>query len=597
MAEDNGKQTEEEKSVESDEEIDKFDLSFMTDALDTEGMSDEEKMKVGRVDGFDDEPVIDENHPEFWKGQSIAETIELAKERDRLVLEGKIRPFEGALSDEEREAKRVENEAQFKADKEAGLTPEERETRRLEAEDRLSDEDKEKLRLEQVEKDKKAEKDKEKKAAEFKYIDPAEEVDADEATKKAAAADAEKEKQRLAEEAKAREDPFIKTDEDKAFVDGLHEDDAELLEMARFAEGFNKDKYKGRFAQTLRFLKDKGAMEKKHSEENPDEPAEDSQVLQDWISKNEPKMGRAEGRKLNKEMFISETLERGRAQTDDALANATEEIERLKSQPVAQQAVADYYKEASTVIPQDIREVYQKALEEGKDNVGAAAAIEETFGQEAQIAARAWETAKALGSEFINMTKGVTGVDLLNPVHAEINLRITRFGKEIAARSEDPEKAKTLILDDGRTFVVRSKFIKMEKAERVKHWSLSDTQILKLFVQQETRRASEQIDKIRTAKYEHEITFAKTHGVDVSKIAKPKLSTDKAVTKKVAKKVAAKAKAPKPSSNTTDDDDVSPKVAPGRESGDHAENRNETASTGLGEYMLPGMTHDTTPKE
>lgn len=595
MAEDTGKKTGKENATPDDDaEIDKVDLSFMTEALNTEDMSHEEKIRVGRVDGFEDEEVIDENHADFWKGDSIAETIELTKERDRLVAEGKLTPYQNSeLSDEDKETKRLEAEAETKRLAEEGKTPEEIETARLAAEDLLSDEDKEKLRVKR-EAEAEADAAKAKKPTEFKYIDPIEEGADDEAAKKAREEAADKEKQRLADEAKAKEDPFLKTDEDKAFVEGLNEDDAETLDMARFAEGF-KDKYKGRFNDTLKFLKEKASKEKKHAEENPDELPDDNQALQDWIGKNEPKLGRAEARKINKEMFIAEALERGKAQSEAALAGATEEIHRLKSQPKVDQEYATYHAEAQTVVPQDMRDVYDKAKAEGKTDQEAGVILGEVFGADTQITARAFENAQVLGSEFIRMVNGVIDYDPKNGTHAEINKRITDYGKQIAARAADPEKAKTLTLEDGRVFVERNKFLQMDKTEKAKHWSLSNKQILKLFVSQETRTANELLDASRTKKYDAEVLFAKKHNVDASKISKPRLSTDKPATKKAAAKKVAKHKAPTPPK--PGEEEVSPKSTVSRQSGDHNITHQSENATAIGAYMQPGMTHDTTPKD
>lgn len=180
------------------------------------------------------------------------------------------------------------------------------------------------------------------------------------------------------EEPPKKEEPKPQVDEFESTLDDLEKEE---LELRRFAERTNPDKYKDSSKQYVDSLKRLNAYIEKARKENPERTFdENDDEFKDYVKENIPNFSMAERRSLERKMIAEEARE----QAKKDLQVEQEEIKRkqrvLEVRPEIERGISQFSDAVNTVMAQPLAEgatsVIQPIIERAKE-VGWKKALDE----------------------------------------------------------------------------------------------------------------------------------------------------------------------------------------------------------------------------
>lgn len=381
-------------------------------------------------------------------------------------------------------------------------------------------------------------------------------------------------------------DPNAMSDEDKKFTEALGEDDIDTLEFWQAAEKQNPEKYGEAGQKAIDFLKEKAAKVSELTVEDENFDPDNSDELNQWSAKHQPKVSKVEARKIQQRRVIDIAKDELRTEDEGRFAKLEEQQMQIEKAPRVQERYQKFHETANSVIPQEYQDVLAKANADGKnagDELGAA------FGDETSVVAAQYQPLLTMGGEFIKLTEGTVKPDGTNPLHVEINKKITQYGQMMLS---NPKMKDSLVNKQGQSFTPRESFNRLTKAEQAKHWTLSDEQVLKVMTSDAKRNATAALAEYRTNNTAREVKTLMSVGYS-EEDAKKKIAGRAPVV--ATPKPATKSKAQEPSSDSKKDD-VSPKATPRRSGNGDTSPESTGGSSGADTFMMAPSNHDNGPK-
>lgn len=287
-------------------------------------------------------------------------------------------------------------------------------------------------------------------------------------------------KQPEQEQDKEEPDAFGYTDEDKSLLNALPPSAKESVEFWQDAENADP-KYKGYAKRQLDYLRKHKDKVDELRDKDPDTPIEENPQYVTWVKRNKPSITGAEKRRLDREIVINEAKKRlkeeqGKDIEDLRSWKEQQEFERKNGPELekrSQQFASNLVNELEKVADEPMK-LFREKLEETGDPTKAGQAMSESFPDEAEIIARNHRAGKTMADELLKLRMGFKKPDLENnEMHKTLAQRIVAQEQAMMKPNMKSKRQR-----DGKMFVPASQFAQMDDAQRSKHWTYSDNEIL-----------------------------------------------------------------------------------------------------------------------
>ena len=294
--------------------------------------------------------------------------------------------------------------------------------------------------------------------------------------------------------------------DDSAFVESLPDELKDSIEFWRDAEAVDPDKYKGKAAAQLDYLKRFQAEADRLKDEDEDFDPETSHELRRWVSQqtDRPHIGLREQREV-----IEKKLDKKLQNSRKEQASEAEQRRRISEErPKAEKAIEEFSDGISSAIPGDVMETFSSGadvaagLEAVADEHGAsvADAIKSTIVHSTQVA-----------EAYVNLTRGLEPYDEKNPLHADTINTVVELGRIMM---ETPELEKHRTDSEGRTFIPREKYYSSELTPEVrsKHFTFTEKQVLDMIADRSKKALSSKMEAAVQKEKEIALRRAKRYG-------------------------------------------------------------------------------------
>lgn len=309
-------------------------------------------------------------------------------------------------------------------------------------------------------------------------------------------------------EQKTAEKPAQEKKEDKPaedpFVAGLADTQKEAYELAQFAAKKNPDKYGKLPEQLIAYYKKAEAEIDRRRTADKDWNPEEDEDFSAWIEENQPAYQEGDKRRLERDMIATQAKDEARKELETEFRPKIEETERLARaqslKPEIEKSVQLYKESAINVLAPDDKSPFHavvKTVTEGKMTPEAWSKAEEVDPLAASIAKTNIDTAGALAEEYMGMIaktqpqvpyRSDLPADHEQNVHAAKQYAIFTFlDRQEQIFMADPNPA--LKVKNGRTFVSRRDYSAMPEAERAKHWTIGNDDVLDMLAIEYVGRA------------------------------------------------------------------------------------------------------------
>lgn len=279
-------------------------------------------------------------------------------------------------------------------------------------------------------------------------------------------------------------------DPDAAFVEALDEEQKEAVELAQYAARSMPDKYGNMPKRTVEYLKKVDGYIDTKRKEDPDWDPDTDEGFATFIEENRPSYQSGDRKKLERGMIVDET----RTQIEREFKPKIEESERIarvqQIKPELDKAVESYEASIAQRFIPDEKSPFFQVFKAASDKDPAFTeeawkAAKEADPLAASVARNFVNQAKTLGREYLEIVSGVSTQVEYNPkappTASQNQKALTQqrlFGfietqEQIFAR--DGGDMRTV---NGKTFVTRRELQSMPDAQRAKHWTLSDVDVL-----------------------------------------------------------------------------------------------------------------------
>lgn len=290
-------------------------------------------------------------------------------------------------------------------------------------------------------------------------------------------------------EATPKIEPPKVEDPDADFLEGLDEDQREIVDLAKFAAKAMPEKYGNLVKKTTEYLKQVEGKIAEKIKEDPDWNAGSDEDFKEWLQERRP-ITDHERRRLEREQIKSEV----RADVEKEFKPKLEESERRSRvqevKPEVDKAV-DSFKAtvAQRFIPDDKSPFFHVFK--------AASEKDPTFAEEAWQAARAIDPLAAsvaknfmdqsvtLGKEYLELVSGVSQQVEFNPklaVTASQNQKALMqqrlFGFIESQEQIFAKDGGDMRVVNGKAFATRHQLAAMTPAEQARHWTLGHEDVL-----------------------------------------------------------------------------------------------------------------------
>lgn len=226
---------------------------------------------------------------------------------------------------------------------------------------------------------------------------------------------------------------------------GLSEDQVEEIELARWAEKNEPDKYQGRSEQLLQGFKALEAyVAKRNADGDPVEDPENDRGFKDLTAKL-PKFSRSEVRRLTEGRILEQAEERAFKRSQGEIEKARLEARLARVEPAIEGTTAKVSAEVESEVKSD-----------------------DPFSEEVVVEAK--ETATAYVTDYLRIYHGVQSPSE-SPHYQQLLTFVEQQAATFKAAGKDLER-------DGRNFATPLELIKMTRDQRAKHWTFGPSEIV-----------------------------------------------------------------------------------------------------------------------
>lgn len=279
---------------------------------------------------------------------------------------------------------------------------------------------------------------------------------------------------------------------DKEFLETQAPEEQELVETLRWAEKAGKTE--GKASAYVDFLK-------KHQEYLKSGGEVDSYEHEEWLQENRPDLNPAEVRQWEKGLMKHQIQEEMRV-------SRQEQEQKLRELEVRPELEAQRARITDVLVKQLPKEVLDGLEKYGSDAEGQKKLLEE-LPVETEVSNAVYVETRDQVMAYLNVTRGVEPYDPENPVHSAAAAKVVEFGRMMEARED-----KEALVQDGKQFAPREKFVSMSPEERESHWTFTPEHILGLFAEDMRLQVGQEIEDGRKKLLEAEERVFKKYGLD-----------------------------------------------------------------------------------
>lgn len=288
--------------------------------------------------------------------------------------------------------------------------------------------------------------------------------------------------------------PVVVPSAEDDYVKSLPQEAQDEIQMAKFAET-KFPELKGKASEIIGYYKKVDTFAQSHPDLKPN-----SEEFKEFTDENRPKWRSGEKRRVEtaflKEEVKAEAKREMMAELQPELEATKRRIHNQEVAPLINKAVDDFQNllvsgeslpdPAMEAIPADVAKVFREK--------GAKAAMEE-FPLEGKIYA---QTVNA-GNEWLNLTNGVTQLNMGNPMHKWLMDFVEQQGNIYRA---NPESTR-----EGRTFLPLMEYMNLLAADRAqasRHYTFDDRDVLNLLAHNATIGLNAQIRELEKSGFKRE---------------------------------------------------------------------------------------------
>jgi hypothetical protein len=288
----------------------------------------------------------------------------------------------------------------------------------------------------------------------------------------------------LPEQPKFEEPAFSKPDEDpdEEYVKTLLPEEQEIYSIAKYASK-NMDEYKGADEELKTYFNKSKAYIERRLKEDPHVDLRQDQEYKTFMAQNRPRFNQNDVKKVEKEMIITEAESRAERKSSLENRRLKHELERIKREPVVQQAKQTLRKAATNIIPEEFRE--KLSTQEGLESL----AKENPF--EYQIMDGVAGHLTQVSDTFIDITTGMEQYNPNNPTHKRL-LEWVDEEQNNFIQSGQTQK-------DGKVFMRRERYHQLSEDKRAKYFTWSDDDLLGLLMARAQQRLENDLNAHRQA--------------------------------------------------------------------------------------------------
>ena len=262
--------------------------------------------------------------------------------------------------------------------------------------------------------------------------------------------------------------------EEEEFLAAQPEEEKELVETLRWAE--KAGKADGKSTAYVDFLK-------KHQQFLKSEDVEvGSYEHEEWVKENRPDLDPQQVRQWERGYLKHQIQEEMRTET-------REQQHKLRELEVRPELEAQRARITDTLVSQLPKEVLEGLEKHGPENQHK---LMEELPVETSVSNQAYTETRDQVMAYLNVTRGLETYDPENPAHSAAAAKVVEFGKQMEARPD-----KEALVQDGKQFVPREKFVTMSPEERESHWTFTPEHILSLFAEDMRLRINAGIEEGR----------------------------------------------------------------------------------------------------
>jgi len=256
------------------------------------------------------------------------------------------------------------------------------------------------------------------------------------------------------------EEPEIKSDE---FEDSLLPEEKEVYDIAKYASE-KMPEYKGADEQFKKYFTGTRQYIEKRLKDDPHLNLSEDEEYKSFISRNRPKFGSSDARKVEQEMLLEKAELRAREKLKPEIERVKREQERIALAPKVQQKKAQVQQVVKQIIPEDFRKILEE--EGGLDKLSKTkpmefAAIDAVTGQ-----------AMASANLLVDITTGNVNYDPSNNDHVAL-LDWVNQQQDAFVNSGQTHR-------DGKVFMRRERYFQLPESKRSEYYTWSDDDLVQV---------------------------------------------------------------------------------------------------------------------
>jgi hypothetical protein len=305
---------------------------------------------------------------------------------------------------------------------------------------------------------------------------------------------------------------------EKSLSDGQREE----LDLARAAEKFLPEQYRGQPEKMLGFFKKVDEFARQHPDMAPD-----SEEFKEFVERQRPVYREGDRRRVEKMQITAEVTEATRKEMDERLAKETAQLRKrqyeMETKPVVAKALDSFQDGLFGQLPEgvdaslaDLGKVLQ---EEGFKKAA------KQFPVEAPI----YESTVRAASEYLELVHGLKAFDEKDPTHRWLVSFIDRQAEVVKGDAERRSQ-------QGKEFLAPEEFAELAQKDAQaarKHWTFSEVQILDMLALNAHLHATNRIKELEEGGYERKRGTRNAERGTTDKKEEPK--TEQATSKAEAK--------------------------------------------------------------
>jgi len=237
-------------------------------------------------------------------------------------------------------------------------------------------------------------------------------------------------------------------------VSDLTEDELYEVDLAKFAERTNPAKYTGRAKAVVKYIRDHRKVAQELSSEDPDGDIASNPKYQRFVKSSRPEFTAGERNRLTLTKIKEEAKRELQAEMEEKYVRPMEQdLRQQKAKPAI-----------------------QKTVEEFTSQVAAQMPTEEDDPIVQEVTGYIKGQAKLAAEEFLSLSSSIKPFDSKNQVHTFLADFIENQGQQLVA-SKSP-----YLKRGNQTFLPRAQFNSLAPAERAKHFTFTDEDVLQMLV-------------------------------------------------------------------------------------------------------------------